>query len=243
MEMTFSNTFYWVKMIAFCLNITMTSQWARWRLKSPASRLLTQPCIQVQIKENIKAPRHSPLCGEFPAQRASNAEMFPFGDVIMNFHLYLEGVIDKSLHWFRQWLGAVKQQSHCLIPCQPISVTSLAPPSHTELTEADINASQTDNLSVTFPAISTWRQHCLCPHFSQTWSGGRNLPCNWNLVSCTTLNICVMTLYSVVFLLILIAALFDMSSKLWRFSVHTFIGNAKFLKCNYSPTRANFNSS
>ena len=33
-----------------------------------------------QIKENIKAPRHWPLCGEFtgtgefPAQRASNAE-------------------------------------------------------------------------------------------------------------------------------------------------------------------------
>ena len=36
--------------------------------------------IQAQIKENIKAPRHWPLCGEFtgigefPAQRVSNAE-------------------------------------------------------------------------------------------------------------------------------------------------------------------------
>ena len=36
--------------------------------------------IQAQIKENIKAPRHWPLCGEFtgtgefPAQRASDAE-------------------------------------------------------------------------------------------------------------------------------------------------------------------------
>ena len=55
-------------------------QWPRWRLKSPASRLFTQSCIQAQIKENIKAPRHWPLCGEFtgtgecPAQRASNAE-------------------------------------------------------------------------------------------------------------------------------------------------------------------------
>ena len=54
--------------------------WARWRLKSPASRLFTQPFIQAQIKENTKAPRHWPLCGEitgtgeFPAQRASNAE-------------------------------------------------------------------------------------------------------------------------------------------------------------------------
>ena len=30
--------------------------------------------IQTQIKENIKAPRHWPLCGEFPAQMASNTE-------------------------------------------------------------------------------------------------------------------------------------------------------------------------
>ena len=42
--------------------------------------LFTQPFIRVQIKENIKAPRHWPLCweftgsGEFPAQMASNAE-------------------------------------------------------------------------------------------------------------------------------------------------------------------------
>ena len=46
----------------------------------PTSRLFTQPFIQTQIKENIKAPRHWPLCveftgtGEFPAQMASNAE-------------------------------------------------------------------------------------------------------------------------------------------------------------------------
>ena len=57
--------------------------------KSPASRLFTQPFIQTQINENVKAPRHWPLCreftgtGEFPAQRASYAEMFPFDDVIM----------------------------------------------------------------------------------------------------------------------------------------------------------------
>ena len=46
---------------------------ARWRLKSPASRLFTQSFIQAQIKENIKAPRHA-VTGEFPAQMASNAE-------------------------------------------------------------------------------------------------------------------------------------------------------------------------
>ena len=60
--------------------ITMTSQWSRWRLKTPASRLFTQSFIQTQIKENIKAPSHWPLCGEFtgtgefPTQMVSNAE-------------------------------------------------------------------------------------------------------------------------------------------------------------------------
>ena len=49
--------------------ITMTSEWARWRLKSPASRLFSQPFIQAQIIENIKAPRHWPLCGEFTGDR------------------------------------------------------------------------------------------------------------------------------------------------------------------------------
>ena len=34
-----------------------------------ASRLFTQPFIQTQIKENIKAPRHWPLCGEFTGDR------------------------------------------------------------------------------------------------------------------------------------------------------------------------------
>ena len=43
----------------------MTSLWARWRLKSRASRLFIQPFIQAQIKENIKAPRHWLLWEEF----------------------------------------------------------------------------------------------------------------------------------------------------------------------------------
>ena len=37
--------------------------------KSPASRLFTQSFIQTQIKENIKAPRHWPLCGDFTGDR------------------------------------------------------------------------------------------------------------------------------------------------------------------------------
>ena len=48
--------------------ITMMSQWARWLLKS-TSRLFTQPFIQAQIKENLKAPPHWPLCGEFTGDR------------------------------------------------------------------------------------------------------------------------------------------------------------------------------
>ena len=61
--------------------ITVTSLWAEWRLKSPALRLFTQPFVQVQMKENIKALRHWPLWGEFTgdcwiphSQRASDAE-------------------------------------------------------------------------------------------------------------------------------------------------------------------------
>ena len=67
------------------ISITVTSWWARWRFKSPASRLFTKPFIQAQIKENTKAPRHwplsgghcagnSPVTGELPAIIASNAE-------------------------------------------------------------------------------------------------------------------------------------------------------------------------
>ena len=46
--------------------ITMTLSWSRWRVKSPTSRLFTQPFIRAQIKENIKAPRHCPCAGNSP---------------------------------------------------------------------------------------------------------------------------------------------------------------------------------
>ena len=47
----------------------MTSQWAQWCLKSPASPLFAQLLVQEQIKENIKAPSHWLLCGEFISDR------------------------------------------------------------------------------------------------------------------------------------------------------------------------------
>ena len=46
------------------------------------SPVVSQLFVQAQIKENIKAPRHwplwgnSPVTGEFPAQKASNADNF-----------------------------------------------------------------------------------------------------------------------------------------------------------------------
>ena len=50
--------------------ITHTAlQWRRWRPKSRESLLFVQPFVQVQIKENIKAPRHWPLWGEFTGDR------------------------------------------------------------------------------------------------------------------------------------------------------------------------------
>ena len=59
---------YWL-LAPHGLYITMTSKWARWRLKSPASQLFTQPSIQAQINENDKSPHHWPLCGEVTGDR------------------------------------------------------------------------------------------------------------------------------------------------------------------------------
>ena len=76
--------------ILVIIRITMTSQWARWGLKSPASRLFTQPFIQGadQRKHQSSAslafvrgihwwPVNSPHKG------LVTRNMFPFDDVIM----------------------------------------------------------------------------------------------------------------------------------------------------------------
>ena len=67
--------------------IAVTSQWARWRLKSPACWLFAQSFVQGQIKEKTSNFRVTGLCvcvggggggstvtGGFPSQRASNME-------------------------------------------------------------------------------------------------------------------------------------------------------------------------
>ena len=61
--------------------ITVMSYWERCHLKSPASRLFAEPFVQVQMKENFKAPRHWPLCGEFLAQKPVTRKIFPINDV------------------------------------------------------------------------------------------------------------------------------------------------------------------
>ena len=80
-----------------CYDITVTSQWASWRLKSLVSRLFAQAFVQAHVKENAKAPRHWPLRGEFtgdlwgihrcpmdsPHKGPVTREMFPFDNVIM----------------------------------------------------------------------------------------------------------------------------------------------------------------
>ena len=42
-----------------------------------SSQLFTQPCIRAQIKENIKAPRHWPLCGEFTGDPVNSTYEWP----------------------------------------------------------------------------------------------------------------------------------------------------------------------
>ena len=79
----------------------MPSWWVRWRLKSPASWLFTQPFVQVQIKENIKAPSHWHLCGEptgdrwhSPHKRPGARKIYLIDDVIMQ--PYIGRVNDSS---------------------------------------------------------------------------------------------------------------------------------------------------
>ena len=70
--------------------ITVTSQWRRWDLKSPATRLFAQPFVQAQIKENIKVLHRWPLWRQSTSDRwisltkgPITGKMFPFDDVIM----------------------------------------------------------------------------------------------------------------------------------------------------------------
>ena len=87
----------------------------RWRLKSPASRLFTQAFIQVQIKENIKDPRHWPLRWSPvnpPHKGPVTRKMFPFDDVIM---LCITGPLWKSTsdRWIPHKWPVMRNVSPC----------------------------------------------------------------------------------------------------------------------------------
>ena len=91
LNVIYSNRVLLIQALKRCVT-TVTSYWVRWRLKSPASRLFTQPFIQAYIKENIKAPRR-PLAFvqgihrwpvNPPQKWTVTRKMFPFDDVIMS---------------------------------------------------------------------------------------------------------------------------------------------------------------
>ena len=88
----------------------------RWRLKSPASRLFTQPFIHTQTIANIKAPRHWPFVRGIhrgpvnsPHKWPVTRKMFPFDDVIMRRrHTYND---EPCYHRFRIWRIACSEPS------------------------------------------------------------------------------------------------------------------------------------
>ena len=61
------------------LPITITSQWARWRLKSPASRLITQPLDQRKHQSSASLAFVRGIHHKGPV----TPKMFPFDDVVM----------------------------------------------------------------------------------------------------------------------------------------------------------------
>ena len=105
-------------------SITMTSQWPRWCLKSPAPRLFTEPFNQTQIKESINAPRHWPLCGEFTGsgefhtQRASYAENV---SIWWRHHALFNVNTLRSISIFLLWLRWGRYHKHKLSWCLEFS--------------------------------------------------------------------------------------------------------------------------
>ena len=84
-----ATVFVFIMAFIFRMNlITVTSQWAWWRLKSQAPRLFVQPLFN-QIKEGITILRHWPFWGDsgdqwIPITKGQyRGKWFPFDDVIV----------------------------------------------------------------------------------------------------------------------------------------------------------------
>ena len=91
-------------------SITMTSQWARWRLKSPALQLFLNRLFGRRLKKTSKlrviglCAGNSPVTFEFTAQRASNiGKYFNFDDVItdhLQFNRFYAYICSQIWHSF-----------------------------------------------------------------------------------------------------------------------------------------------
>ena len=83
----------------------MASQWASWRLKSPATRRFIQPFVLAKFKENIKAHFTGLLWGETTGDRPVDSphkwpvtpKVFPWYDVIMIQRHILDHVFDGDM--------------------------------------------------------------------------------------------------------------------------------------------------
>ena len=88
----------------------LTSHYDDVTMSSMASQItsLTQPFIRAQIKENIKAPRHWPLCGEFTGTDEFPAQMASYAENVSIMILSPSGISRKSKGAFQKGLWALK---------------------------------------------------------------------------------------------------------------------------------------
>ena len=134
------------------------------RLKSPASRLWTQPFIQAQIKENIIAPRHWPLCGEstgdrwIPAERASNTENV---SMWWRHHVdtYYHGAVQQSMYTLhniieRRNKRSLGNTSLNTVPSQTKRFTNTRPFNYKYRQFSNIRRTQSQNINVSRLVLS-----------------------------------------------------------------------------------------
>ena len=99
----------------FCLTCTATLHNNGVLMDRMASQITSLTIVNCAVysgadkKNNSKAPRHWPLCGEFTEDRwiplhkwPVTRKMFPFDDVIM-IHVWGRGINDIAYGWIRNW--------------------------------------------------------------------------------------------------------------------------------------------
>ena len=115
----------------------MTSLWARWRLKSPASRVFTQTSKLRATGQLCKG--NSPVTGDFPEQRASNAANVSI--------------------WWRHHGMLVASEKRWKFP------SVIWAHNYPESSGADIPPSQNLDKPITEPITPTNGRPCLIPHW------------------------------------------------------------------------------